>query len=112
MRPYTPHEFMNTPHVIMTSDQVWDATYADNYVDPCDPSFVDNTLNAFHFLPHDKYDLFGEYTAYSASNLDANGSVDFDEYLASNLFLTLASNLTIWKPMVLLILTSSPPMKY
>ena len=45
--------------------------------------------NLFHLLPHDKYDVFVEYTA----NLAANGSVEFDEYLPSDLFPTLASNL-------------------
>ena len=87
MRPYSEEEFLNTPHVIMTSDEEWKPDYADNEIDY--PSFVSNSPNNFHLLPHDKYDVFGQYTA----NLAANGSVEFDEYLPSDLFLTLASNL-------------------
>ena len=79
----------------MTSDKVWHPTYADNDVDPYDPSFVDNTSNELHLLPHDKCDLFGEYTAHTASNLDANinCSVEFDDFLPNDLFPTIASNL-------------------
>ena len=76
-----------TPHVIMTSDEEWKPDYADNEIDY--PSFILNSPNNVHLLPHDQYDVFGEYTA----NLAANGSVDFDEYLPSDLFPTLASNL-------------------
>ena len=46
MRPYTTHEFLNTPHVVMMSDKVWYPTYADNDIDPYDPSSVDNTSPA------------------------------------------------------------------
>ena len=71
----------------MTSYKVWDPTYADNDVNPYDPSSVDSTLNQFHLLPHDKYNFSGKYTAHAASNLDANDSDEFDY-----LFPTTASN--------------------
>ena len=55
MRPYTDQEYIDYPHVIMTSDKIWDPTIFDNTIDPNDPSFVKNTKNLLHLLPHDDY---------------------------------------------------------
>ena len=57
MRPYTTREYNDYPYVIMTSDKVWNPSIL------TDHSFTENTPNLLHLLPHDDYDVEGEYTA-------------------------------------------------
>ena len=45
----------------MTSDQVWDPKYADNTIDPADPSFYENTPKLIHRILHVDYNVHGEY---------------------------------------------------
>eukprot|EP00531_Pseudo-nitzschia_arenysensis_P008891 CAMPEP_0116125882 /NCGR_PEP_ID=MMETSP0329-20121206/6042_1 /TAXON_ID=697910 /ORGANISM="Pseudo-nitzschia arenysensis, Strain B593" /LENGTH=1908 /DNA_ID=CAMNT_0003619941 /DNA_START=154 /DNA_END=5877 /DNA_ORIENTATION=+ len=61
MRTYTRTEFKKLPHVIMTSDQVWDPRVYDNRVSPNDQSYKQANPKNLHLLPHDDYDVKGEY---------------------------------------------------
>jgi hypothetical protein len=61
MRAYTTDEYHTYPHVIMTSDKIWNPNIFDNDVDTTDPSVIANSRNNLHMLPHPDYDLEGEY---------------------------------------------------
>ena len=61
MRPYTKHEYATIPHVMMTSNKPWNPSYCDNDIDPAYPSFYNNTLNLIQSLPHEDYNVHGEY---------------------------------------------------
>ena len=45
MRPFTQSEYDTLPHVIMTSDKVWDPSIFDNDVDPNDSSYQNSKAN-------------------------------------------------------------------
>ena len=61
MRRYTEEEYFKYPHVIMTSDQIWDPRKYDNYIDPKSEKYkAANPIN-LHLLPHDDYNVEGEY---------------------------------------------------
>ena len=57
MRPFTTTEYAELPHVIMSSDKVWDPSIFDNDVDPNDASF----FSANSEQPHDDYNIQGNY---------------------------------------------------
>jgi hypothetical protein len=61
LRPYTRTEYRELPHVIMTSPEEWNPRIFDNDVDPDSSNFKQaNPVNS-HLLPHDDYDVRGEY---------------------------------------------------
>ena len=101
MRPYTTREYNDYPYVIMTSDKVWNPSIL------TDHSFTENTPNLLHLLPHDDYDVEGEYirthgTEHRPSplsfdlgfgsdddpitTLHDNGIAEFDEFVADSIF--------------------------
>ena len=56
MRPFTDDEYNSLPHVIMTSDQIWDPRIFDDSDTPYDIT----SLPTFpHQHPHKNYDLRG-----------------------------------------------------
>jgi hypothetical protein len=86
MRPYTEEEYKELPHVIMTSDMVWNPRTFDSVIDPYEAA--SKLPQQKYMLPHRDYDLYGEYTI---SNLRTsnqsilafgqNGQVNFEEYI-------------------------------
>ena len=50
MRPYTHQEYRQCPHVIMTSDQIWDPRKYDNDIDLA--KFKSNIPDDLHLLPN------------------------------------------------------------
>ena len=71
MKRYTQHKYDTLPHVIMTSDQVWDPRAFDSYIDPQDQSFYSANPKDYHLLPYDDYNVKGEYIGTQASTLEA-----------------------------------------
>ena len=61
MRPYTADEFHNHPHVIMTSEREWDPRVFDNLIDPTNPEYNAVKKPNHKLLPHEDYDVTGEY---------------------------------------------------
>jgi hypothetical protein len=85
MRPYSTAEYDQLPHVIMTSDKMWDPRVFDKDVDPNDPIDSDKLTH----LPHQDYDLQGEFI--HASNRiiapdEHHHSIEFDEFVSDELF--------------------------
>ena len=56
MRAYTTKEYNEFPHVIMTSDQVWDPSIFDNEIEPNDPSFVEKASKTTDGIATDQED--------------------------------------------------------
>lgn len=61
MRPFTKAEWKTLPHVMMTSDQVWDPTVFDVNIDPNSASFLASHPEQLHKLPSPDYNTVGEY---------------------------------------------------
>ena len=61
MRRYSQHEYDTLPHVILTSDQVWNPRSYDSAVDPEDLDFYMMNPANLHPLPNNEYDIMGEY---------------------------------------------------
>ena len=76
MRPFTQSEYDTLPHVIMTSDKVWDPSIFDNDVDPNDGSFLAANPEQLHLLPHDDYNVHGEYIRAHTADMIATGNTD------------------------------------
>lgn len=83
MRKFTPEEYQNLPHVIMTSDKEWDPTIFDTDVDPNSMLSTTSLPQQLHMLPHADYDLQGEYvdTLHQLHSMANNGHVAFTEYV-------------------------------
>ena len=61
MCKYTQHEYDTLPHVILTSDQVWNPRSCNRTVDPEDPSFYKLDPENLILLPNNAYNIVGEY---------------------------------------------------
>ena len=61
MKPYTHTEYINLPHVILSSEEEWDPRVFDNEIDPESSSFASANPPNLHLLPHDDYNAHGEY---------------------------------------------------
>ena len=59
MRKFTDHEFDSLPHVILTSDAIWDPTQLDFKITD-DTEWHSNIPN--DQLPNPNFDQFGDYT--------------------------------------------------
>ena len=58
MRPYTQQEYQDCPHVIMTSDQIWNPRKYDDDIDLI--NFKKAIPEDLHLLPNRDYNLAGQ----------------------------------------------------
>ena len=68
----------------MMSDQEWNPKYADNTIDPADPSFYGNTPKLLQRLPHVDYNVHGEYVKAFPTQVPASDPVPNDTAPASD----------------------------
>ena len=59
MRPYTHQEYQQCPHVIMTSDQIWDPRKYDSDIDMA--KFKSSIPDDLHLLPNTDYNMIGQF---------------------------------------------------
>eukprot|EP00532_Pseudo-nitzschia_australis_P001585 CAMPEP_0168196100 /NCGR_PEP_ID=MMETSP0139_2-20121125/20298_1 /TAXON_ID=44445 /ORGANISM="Pseudo-nitzschia australis, Strain 10249 10 AB" /LENGTH=564 /DNA_ID=CAMNT_0008120177 /DNA_START=193 /DNA_END=1883 /DNA_ORIENTATION=+ len=70
LRPFTTKEYDTLPHVIITSDQKWNPTVFDNDIDPSSDQFTSENPPNLHLLPHDDYNILGEYMRATNATID------------------------------------------
>ena len=61
MCPFTKDEWKLLPHVMMTSDKIWDPTVFDIDIDPNSASFLAVHPEQLHKLPSPDYNAVREY---------------------------------------------------
>ena len=61
MRRYSQLEYDTLPHVILTSDKIWNPRSYDSQVDPEDPEFYTRNPENLDLLPSDDYNILGEF---------------------------------------------------
>ena len=86
MRPltFTTTKWKTLPHVMMTSDKIWDPTVFDVDVDPNSTEFLASHPEQLHKLPTPDFNMLGEYIR--VNKLLHNGTIEFDEFISGELF--------------------------